>query len=230
MNKRVLKPKKHDTARLANKKNHEIICARGFPSHNPKKMIYKNETHQNAHYTRYAHSARTQETTLNVLVLGIGANIGDKNKILARFWHLLCFFALHSRIFSIATSPIYRNPPFGYTNQAHFYNAIIVLSTSLSILQVYALVFYLERRFGRGRKREFKNAPRMLDIDIIFYNDLLVERTYLNLPHKNYHKRASVLVPMLLCGYMFGRFYGGTNRLQGASKMDYYKMCCKGQR
>lgn len=226
MNKRLPNPKTHDKARLATK-NHEIICARGFPSHSQKKTICKNNAIKSADNTH------TKESGSNVLVLGIGANIGDNAKILARFWHLLCFFALHSRIFSIATSPIYRNPPFGYLNQAHFYNAIIVLSTSLSLLQVYALVFYLERRFGRGRKREFKNAPRMLDIDIIFYNDLLVKRGYLDLPHKNYHKRLSVLVPMLLCGYMFGGFYGGTNRLQGASKqgtskMDYYKMYCKG--
>ena len=225
MNKSVLSQKKHDKPCLA--KQHEIICARGFPSHSQKQMICKNNVHQSTHGTH------TKETTSNVLVLGIGANIGDKDKILSRFWHLLCFFAIHSRIFSIIASPIYRNPPFGYTNQAHFYNAIIVLSTSLSLLQIYAIVFYLERRFGRGRKREFKNAPRMLDIDIIFYNDLLLGREYLTIPHKNYHKRASVLVPMLLCGCVFGGFggFGGrTNRLYDFGKMDYYKKYCKGQR
>ncbi len=157
--------------------NHKIICTKGFPS---------------------LQFCKIQAKKLNSVVLGIGANIGTEQQILARFWHLLCFFALHSRIFGIFTSPIYQNPPFGYVKQAHFYNALITLSTSLSLLQIYGLVFYLERKFGRGRKREFQNAPRMLDIDIIFYNHTILHRKYLKIPHGSYHNRLSVLIPLLL--------------------------------
>lgn len=174
---------------------HQIICAKGFPI----TCAQKTSTSKNP-----ASKPLVSKTSKSV-VLGIGANIGTQDKILARFWHLLCFFASHSRIFGISTSPIYRNPPFGYANQAHFYNAIITLSTSLSLLQIYALVFYAERNFGRVRKREFKNAPRTIDIDIIFYSDCIFRAKYLTLPHPSYHNRASVLIPMLCSLYQRGQ-------------------------
>lgn len=179
---------------------HQIICAKGFPS----ACAQKSPTSKNPASKSYASKPLASKTSKSV-VLGIGANIGTQDKILARFWHLLCFFASHSRIFGISTSPIYRNPPFGYANQAHFYNALITLSTSLSLLQIYALVFYAERKFGRVRKREFKNAPRTIDIDIIFYSDCIFRAKYLTLPHPSYHNRASVLIPMLCSLYQRGQ-------------------------
>lgn len=179
---------------------HQIICAKGFPS----TCAQKTSTSKNPASKSCASKPLASKTSKSV-VLGIGANIGTQDKILARFWHLLCFFASHSRIFGISTSPIYRNPPFGYANQAHFYNALITLSTSLSLLQIYALVFYTERKFGRMRKREFKNAPRTIDIDIIFYSDCIFRAKYLTLPHPSYHNRASVLIPMLCSLYQRGQ-------------------------
>lgn len=179
---------------------HQIICAKGFPS----TCAPKNHTSKNSASKSHTFKPLASKTSKSV-VLGIGANIGTQDKILARFWHLLCFFASHSRIFGISTSPIYRNPPFGYANQAHFYNALVTLSTSLSLLQIYALVFYAERKFGRVRKREFKNAPRMIDIDIIFYSDCIFRAKYLTLPHPSYHNRASVLIPMLCLLYQQGK-------------------------
>lgn len=179
---------------------HQIICAKGFPS----TCAQKSPTSKNP--ASKSHTSKTLASKASKsVVLGIGANIGTQDKILARFWHLLCFFASHSRIFGISTSPIYRNPPFGYANQAHFYNALIILSTSLSLLQIYALVFYAERKFGRVRKREFKNAPRTIDIDIIFYSDCIFRAKYLTLPHPSYHNRASVLMPMLCSLYQQGQ-------------------------
>lgn len=194
-------------------KLHQIICAKGFPS------AYAPKNHTSKNPASKSHISKTLSSKILVsmpskspasktsksVVLGIGANIGTQDKILARFWHLLCFFASHSRIFGISTSPIYRNPPFGYANQAHFYNALVTLSTSLSLLQIYALVFYAERKFGRVRKREFKNAPRMIDIDIIFYSDCIFRAKYLTLPHPSYHNRASVLIPMLCLLYQQGK-------------------------
>lgn len=179
---------------------HQIICTKGFPS----TCTQKSPTSKNP--ASKSHTSKTLASKASKsVVLGIGANIGTQDKILARFWHLLCFFASHSRIFGFSTSPIYRNPPFGYANQAHFYNALIILSTSLSLLQIYALVFYAERKFGRVRKREFKNAPRTIDIDIIFYSDCIFRAKYLTLPHPSYHNRASVLIPMLCSLYQQGQ-------------------------
>lgn len=132
----------------------------------------------------------------HTITLGIGGNVGSERQILARFFHLLRFLTRLKSCALIYASPIYRNPPFGYTNQPHFYNATLHLATSLSLTQVFALVFYLERRFGRARKRAFKNAPRTLDIDIIFYDKVIIKRSYLTIPHREFHKRESILLPL----------------------------------
>ena len=131
----------------------------------------------------------------HIITLGIGANLGTSQEICKRFAHLLGSLTGKDSTL-LATSPILHNPPFGYTNQPYFYNAIITLATSLSVVELFARVFYLERRFGRGRKRAFKNAPRTLDIDIIFYDKVIIKRAYLTIPHHGFRTRDSVLLPL----------------------------------
>lgn len=132
----------------------------------------------------------------HIITLGIGANLGTSQEICKRFAHLLGSLTRNKHCTLLATSPILHNPPFGYTNQPYFYNAIITLATSLSVVELFARVFYLERRFGRGRKRAFKNAPRTLDIDIIFYDKVIIKRAYLTIPHHGFRTRDSVLLPL----------------------------------
>ena len=67
----------------------------------------------------------------------------------------------------------------------------------MCLIEFYRFVFYTERIFGRGRKREFKNAPRILDIDILFFNDIFIRSEKLNIPHLHWNKRDSVLIPLL---------------------------------
>ncbi|PAF49266.1 2-amino-4-hydroxy-6-hydroxymethyldihydropteridine diphosphokinase [Helicobacter sp. 12S02232-10] len=131
----------------------------------------------------------------NTVTLGIGGNVGNCEK---RFKELWRWFSSNKNFSFLASSPIYRNPPFGYVYQEDFYNATITLSTNLSIVELFGLVFYLERRFGRPKKRAFKNSPRTLDIDIIFFNDLILKRPYLKIPHPKWHQRESVLIPLFL--------------------------------
>ena len=129
----------------------------------------------------------------NIVTLGLGSNEGNSLKILEQSF---AWFAKHSKIQILWSSPVWRNPPFGYTQQNDFYNAVLMLNTSLSIVEIYALIFYVERRFGRGRKRVFKNAPRTLDIDIIFFNDIKIQRDYLSIPHQSHTQRPSVMLPL----------------------------------
>ena len=151
----------------------EIICNPFFPKHfhtNIAKNMYKNTS-----------------------ILSIGGNLKNPIKTFISLLKKLC---KNNNINIISTSPIYKNPPFGYTKQNDFYNATLILTTKLCLLEFYSLVFYLERIFGRERKRAFKNAPRALDIDILFFNDIFVRNKNRNITHLEWENSGSVLVPL----------------------------------
>lgn len=124
-------------------------------------------------------------------LLGIGGNIGD---VMRRFEHLFWYFKRSKFVHIIETAPILKNPPFGYTEQEDFYNSLILVETKLGPQELLSYVLRVERYFGR--KRAFQDAPRTLDIDIIFYENVSMKTDNLTLPHPGWMKRSSVLVPM----------------------------------
>jgi 2-amino-4-hydroxy-6-hydroxymethyldihydropteridine diphosphokinase len=127
----------------------------------------------------------------NKALLGIGGNIGD---VLRRFEHLYGYFKRSSFVHVIETAPILKNPPFGYTEQEDFYNSLVLVETRLTPQALLRYVLRVERLFGR--KRSFQDAPRTLDIDIIFYENVTMDTQKLTLPHVGWMKRASVLIPL----------------------------------
>ncbi|WP_160659346.1 2-amino-4-hydroxy-6-hydroxymethyldihydropteridine diphosphokinase [Helicobacter saguini] len=129
----------------------------------------------------------------NLVILGIGSNMGNTFKI---FRNLFLSLKNNKLIKLFSTSHIYKNKAFGYTKQPDFYNATIILSTNLCLRNFYALMFYLERKLGRSRKRAFKNAPRKIDIDLIYFDKKRANLKHLSLPHKDFHNRESVLKPL----------------------------------
>lgn len=131
----------------------------------------------------------------HIVTIGIGGNIGDVTKT---FYSLLQKLGHSSYFGLIATSPILKNPPFGYLDQPDFYNAIIRLRTNLGYLKFFVITKYLEKRFGRVKN--FKNGPRPLDIDIIFFGDLNLKLKTLTIPHPEWKKRDSVIIPFMLIG------------------------------
>lgn len=124
-------------------------------------------------------------------VIGIGGNIGDVKR---RFEHL--FFQLQNdkRVDIVETSLILKNPPFGYKDQDDFFNSIIVLKTSMQAKPFLAYLMRLEKKFTRVRS--FANAPRTLDLDIIFFDKRTINTEKLTVPHPAWHKRESVLIPL----------------------------------
>ena len=132
---------------------------------------------------------------LNTFTIGIGSNKGQSFRI---FTQLFLWLARHRSFTILSTSPIYQNPAFGYTKQRDFYNATLTLQTPLSLREVFSIIFYLERKFARPRIREFKNAPRTLDIDLIFFNHLKLNYPHLKLPHPYWKQRESVIIPLVL--------------------------------
>jgi len=125
------------------------------------------------------------------VLLGIGGNIGDT---IRRFEHLLHYLNKSPFIKPIETSIIIKNPPFGYIEQADFFNAIISIYTRLSPEELLRYTQNVERTFGR--KRSFKNASRTLDIDIILYGKRKINTNNLVIPHPHWYKRKSVLIPL----------------------------------
>lgn len=125
------------------------------------------------------------------VLLGIGGNIGD---VVRRFEHLFYYLKRSSLVRVIETAPILKNPPFGYIEQGDFYNSLIRIETLLTPKALLRYVLRVEKIFGR--KRLFKDGPRTLDIDIIFYENVKMETKELTLPHPGWRERESVLIPL----------------------------------
>jgi len=137
------------------------------------------------------HSVKKTRLKPHTITIGIGGNIGD---VIKRFKMLFKILQSDSRFIIKQTSPILKNPPFGYLNQCDFYNAVIVLETSLSPISALNIFQKYEYRFKRTRS--FQDAPRTMDIDIIFYDKKKLNTKRLIIPHKGYRNRPSVLIPL----------------------------------
>ena len=127
----------------------------------------------------------------HLAVVGIGGNVGD---VIKRFESVYRYFAKDKRFHILETSPILKNPPFGFLNQKDFLNAVLLLQTSLSPKELLKNLLHVEKI--NKRKRAFKNAPRSLDLDIIFYDNINIKFKRLSIPHPSWYKRDSVLIPL----------------------------------
>ncbi len=140
---------------------------------------------------RYPFKNNCNSIKKNIVTVGIGGNIGDVKQL---FKKLFIMLKNDSRFALLKTSPLLKNPPFGYIDQDDFINAIIVLKTDLSAFQALKAFQRYENRFKRVRI--FKDAPRTLDIDIIFFNNDKINTKDLKVPHIGYKDRQSVQIPL----------------------------------
>ena len=125
------------------------------------------------------------------VTVGIGGNVGDVKR---RFEHLLTLLQKEKRVDVIQTSLILKNPPFGFINQDDFFNSIIVLQVNMQPKEFLGYLMRLEKKFGR--RRSFANAPRTLDLDIIFFEDRVIKTEKLTIPHADWSNRESVVIPL----------------------------------
>jgi 2-amino-4-hydroxy-6-hydroxymethyldihydropteridine diphosphokinase len=127
---------------------------------------------------------------LNKVFLGLGSNLGDRIKNLNRAIKLIdekCGKVL-------SQSSFYETQPWGKTNQPDFINAAVLLESKLNAREVLKEIKNIELQLGR--KRFEKWGERMIDIDILFFNDLIVEEEDLIIPHPFIQKRNFVLEPL----------------------------------
>lgn len=121
--------------------------------------------------------------------LALGGNLGD------RAAHLRAALAALSPYVRISTvSALYETDPWGYADQPAFLNAACRGRTELAPEALLALAKQIEEALGR--EPSFRNAPRPIDIDILFYGDQVVDQPHLRIPHPRLPERAFVLVPL----------------------------------
>ncbi|MDE6614788.1 MAG: 2-amino-4-hydroxy-6-hydroxymethyldihydropteridine diphosphokinase [Clostridia bacterium] len=123
--------------------------------------------------------------------LSLGSNLGDRQSILDK---AIASLKENKAITVLKVSSPYENPPYGGVAQYPFINMAIKISTYLS---PYTLLDYLHSiEANANRNREIHWGDRTLDIDIIFYGDLIMDTDRLTIPHADYHNRDFVLVPL----------------------------------
>ena len=127
-----------------------------------------------------------------IAFVGLGSNLGNSRQQVLQAIQSLDKLA-GTRV--LAYSSLYRSAPVGYLEQPDFINAVAQLATGLSPCKLLDALLTLELECGR--KREFLNAPRTLDLDLLLYDDQCYQRHGLIIPHPQMHLRAFVLRPLL---------------------------------
>jgi len=126
-------------------------------------------------------------------LIALGGNVGD---VRATFQKAIANICGMTQGVLLARSSDYATPPWGDEQQARFINACIEIDTSLD---PHALLFALQKietKFGRDRAKERRWGPRTLDLDLIAYDDVSMQKPELTLPHPRLFERAFVLVPL----------------------------------
>lgn len=126
-------------------------------------------------------------------LLALGGNVGNSRAILDRAIDLLCD---GKDVRLTARSSDYRTPPWGFKYQPYFVNLAIAVETTLDPRELLARAQKIELQLGRDRAHEKRNGPRTADIDIIAYDDLVLQEPNLTLPHPRLFERAFVLIPL----------------------------------
>jgi 2-amino-4-hydroxy-6-hydroxymethyldihydropteridine diphosphokinase len=141
----------------------------------------------------YRSRARDKTGAMAEVLLAFGGNLGDARGIVDR---AITSFCDGDEVRLKARSSDYRTPPWGVTTQSPFINACIAVETDLPPRELLARAHATERAFGRDRAPEQRWGPRILDIDLLTYDDLLLREPDLILPHPRLFERAFVLVPL----------------------------------
>lgn len=123
--------------------------------------------------------------------IALGANLGDPVATIRAAFEALNELP-ESRL--LASSELYRTAPVGMTEQPEFVNAAARIETTLAPEALLDALLAIEHRFGRIRAE--RNGPRTLDLDILLYDDLVIDTPRLTLPHPRLHLRAFVLYPL----------------------------------
>jgi 2-amino-4-hydroxy-6-hydroxymethyldihydropteridine diphosphokinase len=133
------------------------------------------------------------EKTVKTVILALGSNLGNRlNTINSAIQKIESEVG---EIISIADC--IETAPFEMESVENFLNSCIEIETELTVWEVLKKLQKIEIDLGRPKNTKGKNESRTIDIDIIFYDSEMIETTELCIPHKEYHTRSFVLIPLL---------------------------------
>jgi deoxyguanosine kinase len=125
------------------------------------------------------------------IFLSLGSNLGNRQENIA-----LCIALLHQNVGTVvAVSSLYESSSWGFES-SNFYNCVVKIHSHKSATKVLKLIFKIEKELGRTRSNDNLYQPRTIDVDILSYDDVVLETETLTLPHKHLHERNFVLFPL----------------------------------
>lgn len=126
---------------------------------------------------------------MSLVYIALGSNLGNRpDNLESAIRHLMPGVRI------LRCSPVYETPPWGYEDQPEFLNQVIEVETDFSPEELLQHVKGVETKVGR--EDSFRFGPRLIDIDILFYEDLIINSPPLSIPHPCIPERAFVLVPL----------------------------------
>jgi 2-amino-4-hydroxy-6-hydroxymethyldihydropteridine diphosphokinase len=126
---------------------------------------------------------------MQLVYLALGSNLGKRSENLRS-----AIKNLQPEVKVIKCSQVYETPPWGYKDQPKFLNQVIEVETNLAPSELLEFVKEVEGRIGR--EKAFRYGPRSIDIDILFYDDIVIDSPPLVIPHASISERAFVLIPL----------------------------------
>jgi 2-amino-4-hydroxy-6-hydroxymethyldihydropteridine diphosphokinase len=128
---------------------------------------------------------------MNQAVLLLGSNLGNTSQNLENARLKLSKKA--GKI--INASSLYETPPWGFVHQNNFLNQVLIVETALNPFELLTVILETEQLMGRERNGEGYQA-RIIDIDILYYNDMIIEEERLTVPHPLLHERMFAMAPL----------------------------------
>ena len=133
-----------------------------------------------------------------IAYLGLGSNLGDRVGFVQQATGIL---GADDNIKIVSTSSFYETEPWNFKTENWFVNAVLIISTTYYPEELLKVCHRVEAQLGRDRAQESGYNDRTIDIDILFYDDKIIDEHQngidLTIPHPLVHKRAFMLVPLL---------------------------------
>jgi 2-amino-4-hydroxy-6-hydroxymethyldihydropteridine diphosphokinase len=133
-----------------------------------------------------------EEKKQNIAYIGIGSNKGDRIKYLGDAAYDINN-SVHCKIIKI--SSVYETKAYGEKDQSDFLNAAAKIETDFSVQALFRFIKELEKKLGR--KETYKWGPREIDLDLLFYNDIVISDENLTVPHPGIPQRDFVIIPLI---------------------------------